>query len=327
MALIDNRTAIVESNHSSSGGFSSFYVDIPRDVITKPPKALKLLDCTIIVPNAVLTRFVAYEVDAGNYHFYVENPMRTVQIEIILPQCLLTASPLALPATNLSGILPGLIATNADVATVLQGYINYWSTPAPPIGIGVTFVVSFVASATLGNQFLIRANNPYRMRFNTYDTFGHTIGFGKVDYNAQTFPYEIASIVYPPEYSTFTPNTDEGYIYVISDMTFGSITGALPATSQSDSRGILFAVPYTGAYFSESEITPFVGVEQCRLSQMYKSGGVFEELTLPSATNLTVHFWLQFPSGIPIDNSYSTHWSMRFTISFSEADVPILRIT
>lgn len=325
MSLSDNRVVIIDTNHTTSGGFSSFYVNVPRSAISKAPKSIKLLDCNIAIPAGLFTRFISYEADCANNHIYVENVPRTVGIDIFLPQCTLTASPLALPATQISGVGISPIATNANLGAFLQSHLNYWCTPVPPVGTGITFTIQWTVVGwpnLYDNYFEIIGDTAFRIRFDTYDTAGYLFGFGKAGYNVlrdvyAPSPFYMGSPIGSPDYSTHNPFTDEKYIYLVSDLCFGTDVNISVMNNLIDSRGVLFAIPYSNGYFGESEITTFVDVESSRFAQMYKLG----------MTDLSIHFWLQFPTSMPIDNNYTTTWSARLLMSFVEASESALLIT
>ena len=205
MSLNDNRTVIIDTNHTSTGGMSCFSIAVPLEVISKAPKSVKLLDCYTELldtdaANTDMPNFISAEQDAANNHVRIENPVTRTYIDVYLPTCLRTGIPLALPATNLSGYGVTPITDNAELATTIQAVINAFTTP----NLGLTFTVAWQPLWAAGtNTFEITCTGLYIMRFDVPDSFANLIGFGRVKYEPQNAltNYPLTSPIYVNYYN------------------------------------------------------------------------------------------------------------------------------
>jgi len=338
MSISNDRMITVDSRHSTTGGMSSFVIQVPRDVIGNAPKSVKLIDASFYVPNtdppaigidSLTTRLIAPELDAGNNHFIVESLDGTISIDIFLPEVTLVTRPIALPSTQTSAVGPSPINTMVNLASFLQAHLQLWCTPASPVGLGIIPTVTWLpmdVPAQFENGFLITGD--FRCKFNTWNSAGVLFGFGVADYIFTAAG--VASTQYVQDFAGYNIVETEGTLLLISDLVKGSSNGQLYMNSIEDNRGVFATIVFdqTGAlYFRESEVIPYTDIRASRFIENFKNPlASYQPGSLPQPDSVDIHFWLQWPSGIAIDNSFVYNFGFRFKISSIEPDEPDLRI-
>jgi len=317
---------------STTGGFSFVASSVPRNVLEKVPKAIKVLDGFVNVPTALLTRLISPVTEVANNHVLIEAEDGGTSVDVYFPNITRTggAGAVPLPATNTSLIGPNPIATMTNLATFITAYINTFVTPI--IGATITCGISGLA---VNIAYVLTSDTPVYVDFAVYDSIGPLIGFGSVRYHVtesvNTYPNVSEEMVISPGYIydlTLYNSIYEGNVFIVSNLVSGTAGGVIDLDGTLSSKSVIASVPfYTGGPFRLSEVSPFIEIEHGEFAETIRDKTTeYKSSDIITAGRPVLRFWLKFPSGLPIDNSFSYGWHIRFLFSFSEPTERSLRI-
>jgi hypothetical protein len=350
MAINDTRTIVIDSYHVSNGGLSSFCIAVPPDLIKKTPVSIKLLNYDFVnITHAFNSGRRYLDVIATDQNGSANNHLQIIAgtdiidkfgnpnpyIDIYLPHCPIDVSAWVsvLPASQTSGIGPAALVTNSDIAKLLQDFINEFTQPAMPIGLGLTFTINWMDVTGIADIFEIMCNNLYTIRFNINDSIGWLLGFGNTQYTGtnQLINYAISSPFYVRHFNNYSVDSQDVVIFVISDLAFGTQDGTKILGATLDDSGILFAIDPNFEYyqnFSEKINAPFINIRQSRFAELISSKtAVYLPCQQETTFGSTIHFWLKQINGLPIPNYHIYNWTMNLSISFTEVDSPSARLS